>query len=548
MYCARVSLWLVSSIEADLSCVLMYLIMRGVGAQCNNTVLHPWKRVDCTDGHINMAIVKQKKKAGGSSAEHIHHIIDTAATVGGGEPIHAGDGNVGATIVAGSDQSDLNQGAPNVPLEDGVGDANNERSVKASRADKHGEQKNIGAVGLAGFDLVSDCGGIITLPLNGSDSRKDAEGHILCQVDDCPCVMDDEPVYYRRYKVCKAHLKGGSLVVDGEEQRFCQQCGRFHPIGNFDGEKRNCRHRLEKHNRRRRKYLTTKDGSKIRKKGDFDPRYNLLLSPKQFVDDDEEGTLSCDPDDSLDESMQFRKGKDLFNSDGELTAHPLLLVKKIREYYTSNESDHAFYPHFVREIVKTERLLGRRVMQDWLGCLQGDDALHQADGDMPYLSDKAMLLSGFDQSGETLIGAIQQAITLQQAGYMQQQTSAFSPPVSQQPKDQSEGRNPLLAVVGALQHPPNNSRPQIPHMQGYGMNNGPQSVHHHAPNAYGTPPNHMGYNVSSHHDVKDNRYPESNQNETLINLIQMIQKGGANALAGLNEDMVNRITQQLRQS
>jgi len=495
-----------------------------------------------------MAVSKPKKKSGGST-EQVYAVFDAMPAIGGDDASHDGrDGNVGDTNAAGGNGSDLNQGAPNVLPGDRLGDVNNEKSVEAARNDNHEEQKNVVPVGLAGFDLVSDCGGIIRLPLNGSDSRKDADGHILCQVDDCPCVMDDEPVYYRRYKVCKAHLKGGSLIVDGEEQRFCQQCGRFHPIGNFDGEKRNCRHRLEKHNRRRRKYLTTKDGSKIRKKGDFDPRYNLLLSPKQFVDDDEEGTLSCDPDDSLEEAMQFRKGKDLFNSDGELTAHPLLLVKKIREYYTSNESDHAFYPHFVREIVKTERLLGRRVMQDWLGCLQAEDTLQQADGDMPYISDKAMLLSGFDQSGETLIGAIQQAITLQQAGYMQQQTSAFSPPVTQQPKDQSEGRNPLLAVVGALQHPPNNSRPQVPQMQGYGMNNGPQNVHHHAPNAYGTAPNHMGYNVPSHHDIKDNRYPESNQNETLINLIQMIQKGGPNALTGLNEDMVNRITQQLRQS
>ena len=36
-------------------------------------------------------------------------------------------------------------------------------------------------------------------------------------------------------------------------QRFCQQCGRFHHLVEFDGEKRSCRARLQRHNARRRK-------------------------------------------------------------------------------------------------------------------------------------------------------------------------------------------------------------------------------------------------------------------------------------------------------
>ena len=43
------------------------------------------------------------------------------------------------------------------------------------------------------------------------------------------------------------------MVRDGIEQRFCQQCGRFHLLTEYDGDKRSCRARLEKHNARRRK-------------------------------------------------------------------------------------------------------------------------------------------------------------------------------------------------------------------------------------------------------------------------------------------------------
>lgn len=43
------------------------------------------------------------------------------------------------------------------------------------------------------------------------------------------------------------------VIKDGREQRFCQQCGKFQPREDFDGEKRSCRARLEKHNARRRR-------------------------------------------------------------------------------------------------------------------------------------------------------------------------------------------------------------------------------------------------------------------------------------------------------
>ncbi len=44
-----------------------------------------------------------------------------------------------------------------------------------------------------------------------------------------------------------------SIIREGKRQRFCQQCGRFHELTSFDGDKRSCRARLQRHNARRRK-------------------------------------------------------------------------------------------------------------------------------------------------------------------------------------------------------------------------------------------------------------------------------------------------------
>lgn len=44
-----------------------------------------------------------------------------------------------------------------------------------------------------------------------------------------------------------------TVMDDNTKQRFCQQCGRFHNLEEFDSDKRSCRARLLKHNARRRK-------------------------------------------------------------------------------------------------------------------------------------------------------------------------------------------------------------------------------------------------------------------------------------------------------
>ncbi|XAR66484.1 hypothetical protein NMG60_11012744 [Bertholletia excelsa] len=84
-----------------------------------------------------------------------------------------------------------------------------------------------------------------------------------CQVDNCNTDMTNARVYHRRHKVCEVHAKVPVVIIAGVQQRFCQQCSRFHELSEFDENKRSCRRRLAGHNERRRKspYDTRGEGS-----------------------------------------------------------------------------------------------------------------------------------------------------------------------------------------------------------------------------------------------------------------------------------------------
>ncbi|GAA0187555.1 hypothetical protein LIER_34843 [Lithospermum erythrorhizon] len=94
-----------------------------------------------------------------------------------------------------------------------------------------------------------------TLP--GSSKRAKAPGSIAqvahCLVDGCNADLSQCREYHRRHKVCESHSKTPKVTIGGREQRFCQQCSRFHSLIEFDEGKRSCRKRLDGHNRRRRK-------------------------------------------------------------------------------------------------------------------------------------------------------------------------------------------------------------------------------------------------------------------------------------------------------
>ncbi|KQJ90761.1 squamosa promoter-binding-like protein 17 isoform X2 [Brachypodium distachyon] len=74
-----------------------------------------------------------------------------------------------------------------------------------------------------------------------------------CQVEGCGVDLSGDKTYYCRHKVCSMHSKAPLVVVAGIQQRFCQQCSRFHQLPEFDQGKRSCRRRLAGHNERRRK-------------------------------------------------------------------------------------------------------------------------------------------------------------------------------------------------------------------------------------------------------------------------------------------------------
>ncbi|CAL5191529.1 unnamed protein product [Lathyrus oleraceus] len=91
---------------------------------------------------------------------------------------------------------------------------------------------------------------------SGSSKRSRLQNGLLnmiCSVDGCKADLSDCREYHKRHRVCEKHSKTPVVLVGGKQQRFCQQCSRFHSLAEFDEVKRSCRKRLDGHNRRRRK-------------------------------------------------------------------------------------------------------------------------------------------------------------------------------------------------------------------------------------------------------------------------------------------------------
>lgn len=76
---------------------------------------------------------------------------------------------------------------------------------------------------------------------------------LICQVPGCGKLLDGLKDYHQRYRICEVHIKLPQVMKDGRLQRFCQQCGRFHDLSAFDGNRKSCRDQLSKHNARRRR-------------------------------------------------------------------------------------------------------------------------------------------------------------------------------------------------------------------------------------------------------------------------------------------------------
>ncbi|KAL0376509.1 UNVERIFIED_CONTAM: Squamosa promoter-binding-like protein 7 [Sesamum calycinum] len=76
---------------------------------------------------------------------------------------------------------------------------------------------------------------------------------VRCQVPGCEVDITELKGYHKRHRVCLRCANASAVVLDGESKRYCQQCGKFHLLSDFDEGKRSCRRKLERHNNRRRR-------------------------------------------------------------------------------------------------------------------------------------------------------------------------------------------------------------------------------------------------------------------------------------------------------
>ena len=60
-----------------------------------------------------------------------------------------------------------------------------------------------------------------------------------------------------RYRMCTTHMKTPQFIIGNVKCRFCQKCGKFHPLDDFDGMRRSCRAGLERH-KMKQKFLRMK--------------------------------------------------------------------------------------------------------------------------------------------------------------------------------------------------------------------------------------------------------------------------------------------------
>ncbi|URD76401.1 Squamosa promoter-binding-like protein [Musa troglodytarum] len=79
---------------------------------------------------------------------------------------------------------------------------------------------------------------------------------LRCQVPGCEADIGELKGYHRRHRVCLRCACAPCVVLDGRSKRYCQQCGKFHMLSDFDEGKRSCRRKLERHNKRRRRRHT----------------------------------------------------------------------------------------------------------------------------------------------------------------------------------------------------------------------------------------------------------------------------------------------------
>ncbi|KAK3039036.1 hypothetical protein RJ639_027521 [Escallonia herrerae] len=130
-----------------------------------------------------------------------------------------------------------------------------------------------------------------------------AMGKARCQVAGCEADISELKGYHKRHRVCLSCANASTVVLEGESKRYCQQCGKFHILSDFDEGKRSCRRKLERHNKRRRRKST-------------DTKVATEKEPQQVEQDD---VVVCDDEtgkDSICLSSQAAELERLLDSEG----------------------------------------------------------------------------------------------------------------------------------------------------------------------------------------------------------------------------------------
>ncbi|RID73656.1 hypothetical protein BRARA_B00791 [Brassica rapa] len=115
-------------------------------------------------------------------------------------------------------------------------------------------------------------------------------GVVRCQVPGCEVDISELKGYHKRHRVCLTCANASSVVLEGVDKRYCQQCGKFHVLPDFDEGKRSCRRKLERHNNRRKRKPVDKGGVASKQQQVLSQNDNSVTD----VDDGKDNTCSSD--------------------------------------------------------------------------------------------------------------------------------------------------------------------------------------------------------------------------------------------------------------
>ncbi len=57
-------------------------------------------------------------------------------------------------------------------------------------------------------------------------------------MEGCCADLQQSSAYHQRRRICDSHAAASSIVRDGQWMRYCHACTCFHPLDEFDGDKK----------------------------------------------------------------------------------------------------------------------------------------------------------------------------------------------------------------------------------------------------------------------------------------------------------------------